>query len=105
MPDFEIQPTHRHGFAVPQHQIGLRRRLHLEAKHLCLEGRVTVELNLVRMQANWKLASKQLRQLEGAAYMIEVTVGVENHRRAEARLAHPVGDLFGLFTWIDDYQL
>ena len=57
------------------------------------------------MQANWKLASKQLRQLEGAAYMIEVTVGVENHRRAEARLAHPVGDLFGLFTWIDDYQL
>ncbi len=57
------------------------------------------------MKADRQLAAKQTSQLGGATHVIEMTVGVENHRRAETGGAHTVDDLLRLLTGIDDHEL
>ncbi len=105
VPHLELDRSNRHGVTVSQHQIRFRWRLDLETKHLCLQRRIAIELDFVGVEADRQLASEQTRQVGGATDMVEVTVGVEDHRRAETGGAHTVGDLLRLLAGIDDHQL
>ena len=43
-------------------------------------------------------------QLGGATHVVEMAVGVENHRRTETGGAHTVDDFLRFLTGIDDYH-
>jgi hypothetical protein len=57
------------------------------------------------MEADRQLASEQTEELGGAADVIEVTVGVEDHRRAETGGMHTVDDFLRFLAGIDDHHL
>jgi hypothetical protein len=50
-------------------------------------------------------SAKQTRQLGGTTDVIEVSVGVEDHRRPKPRGPHAVVDLLRLLTGVDHDEL
>ena len=101
---FELEIPDRYGVTVPQHQIGLRRRLNLESKYCSLLGRVAVKIHLVGVEADWQPASEQTEELGGTTHVIKVAVGVEDRGRPQTRGANPLGNPFGLLAGIDHHK-
>ena len=105
VPHLEFEPTNRHRLAVSQHQIGLWWRLHLEAKHLCLHRRVPIDIDLIWIEPNRQLSSEQTEDFCCATHVVEMTVGMENHRWAETGGAHAVSNLLRFFPGINNHEL
>ena len=103
--DLEFKTANRQFLPVLEPQGRFRRRLDLETEHLALHRRVVVERELVAVKTDGQGASEQRRQLRGAADMVEVAVGVEDHGRSETARAHPLRDPLTLVAGIDDHDL
>ena len=81
MTDLELETADRQCFPVIEPQIGLGRRLHLEAEHLTLHRQIPVELDLVGVEPDRQPTIELACKLRGTAGVVEVTVGVEDHDR------------------------
>ena len=99
MNELELQ-----SLTVLEPEIGHGRFLDLETEHPPLHDKALIELEFIAVETDRDPGWESPNQISGAAGVIEVTVGVEHHRRLQSTGFHPLHDPSGFLAGIDDRQ-
>ncbi len=104
VPHFELESAKLEPLTVLEPEIGLRRFLHLHTEHPTLHGQTLIELEFVTVETHRNPGIQSADQIGGAAGVVDMAVGVEDHCRLETTGLNPLDNPRPFFTGIDDGQ-